>query len=177
MKAKTLTLTLLSTTGLLLVVVSVMCSQYGFRFNTSISYPTGLYRLTDASPAYRKGDLVLFCPPDNAVMQMALARDYIKPGTCQGGFTPVIKKVMATGGDVVTFDHQVSINARPVPQARMLPADGEGRPLPSPAPRQLAPDTYLMLSDHRPVVSFDSRYYGPVPAKNVIGHIHPVFTW
>jgi len=177
MKAKTFTLTLLSTIGLFLTVVSAMCYCYGFRFNTSISYPTGLYRLAGTSAIYRKGDLVLFCPPDNTIMQTALKRGYINPGTCQGGFTPVIKKIMATGGDVVAFDRQVSINAQPVPQARMLPTDSKDRPLPSPAPNQLAPDTYLMLSDHRPVVSFDSRYYGPVPAKNVIGHIHPVFTW
>lgn len=175
-RQKKLSLMLLSIAGGL----TVLCGagyQAGFRFNTGISYPSGLYRLTPDVQQYRTGDLVLFCPPNNVVTRMALTRGYLKHGPCPGGFMSVIKKVMATGGDDVTFGRLVSINAIPVPGIRMQVADSQGRPLPLPPPLTLLPDTYFMLSDHRPVVSFDSRYYGPVPAKNVIGHIHPVFTW
>lgn len=173
---KTRTLTLLSVV-LLFSAGCVLLYQAGFRLNTGISYPGGLYRLTDATPAYHKGELVLFCPPDNAAMRVALERRYINPGRCPGGFTPVIKKVMTTGGDRVTFDNVVRINTRPVPSAVVLVMDSKGRRLPHMGPVTLHDDQYLMLSDHRPVVSFDSRYYGPVDGQKVIGHIHPVFTW
>lgn len=170
------TLTLLSAV-LLFFVGCALLYQAGFRLNTGISYPTGVYRLTDATPVYHRGELVLFCPPDNAAMQVALERRYINPGRCPGGFTPVIKKIMATGGDTVSFDNVVRINARPVPSAVVLVMDSKGRPLPHRNPVALHDDQYLMLSDHRPEVSFDSRYYGPVDGQKVIGHIHPTFTW
>jgi conjugative transfer signal peptidase TraF len=173
---KTLHLKRLS--GLLLVFFSVCCVLYqaGFRLNTGVSYPTGVYQLVD-SPAYDKGDLVLFCPPDNPVMAQALARDYIKPGLCKGGFTPVIKKIMAVAGDIVTTDGFVSINSVTVPDARILWADNEDRPLSSSGTITLTDGQYFMMSDHQPAISFDSRYYGPVQAQNLIGHIKPVMTW
>jgi conjugative transfer signal peptidase TraF len=176
MRARALALKLLSGTALLFVIGGLMFHA-GYRFNASISYPTGLYHLTEAPHEYHRGDLVLFCPPDNSVMQMALYRDYIKPGTCKGGFTPVIKKVMAVAGDTVSFGQQVRINNIPVPNARMLVSDIKGRSLPLPDTLTLAKGQFFMMSDHRPAISFDSRYYGPVQFHNLIGHIKPVFTW
>lgn len=176
MNNKTLTATLLGSTALLLAIAGVFYLN-GYRINTSISYPTGLYRLISGPATYHKGDLVLFCPPDNDVMQDALYRDYIKPGICPGGFTPVIKKIMATAGDTITFQDLVRIDGIAVPHARILKQDGKGRPLPAQSAITLAKNQYFMMSDHLPVVSFDSRYYGPVPAHNLIGHINPVFTW
>ncbi|WP_273693097.1 S26 family signal peptidase [Vibrio parahaemolyticus] len=47
---------------------------------------------------------------------MALERNYIKMGLCPGGFTPVIKKIMAMEGDRVSFEDQVvHINGLEVP--------------------------------------------------------------
>lgn len=40
----------------------------------------------------------------------------------------------------------------------------------------LAPNTYYMQSTDVPN-SYDSRYYGPVPEKAVIGPARPIFTW
>lgn len=165
--------------GLLLVAFSVCCISYqaGFRLNTGVSYPSGLYQLVNGKQDYRKGDLVLFCPPDNPMMAQALARDYIKPGLCRGGFTPVIKKIMAVAGDIVTTDGLVRINSVTVPHARILWADHEDRPLSSPGTLTLTEGQYFMMSDHQPAISFDSRYYGPVQAQNLIGYIKPVLIW
>ncbi|XUA21512.1 conjugative transfer signal peptidase TraF (plasmid) [Citrobacter sp. OP27] len=176
MNTRNLTVILLSSTTLLLAIAGVFYLN-GYRINTSISYPTGLYRLVNDPAVYHKTDLVLFCPPDNDAMQLALYRDYIKPGLCTGGFTPVIKKVMATAGDTITFQGLVRIDGIAVPHARILKQDSKGRPLPVQSAITLAKNQYFMMSDHLPVVSFDSRYYGPVPAHNLIGHIKPVFTW
>ena len=164
--------------GLLLAAFSICCIGYqaGFRLNTGVSYPTGLYRLINDKQNYSKGDLVLFCPPDNLVMAQALARGYIKPGMCKGGFTPVIKKILAVAGDVVTTDGFVRINAVTVPDAQTLQADSEGRPLSTPGTETLGEGQYFMMSDHQPAISFDSRYYGSVSAQNLIGHIKPVLT-
>ncbi|MEJ5074846.1 conjugative transfer signal peptidase TraF [Enterobacter ludwigii] len=173
---KTLALRLLSGTVLLLLILCGICYHYGYRINTSISYPTGLYQLVKGPKTYHRGELVLFCPPNNTVMQEALYRDYIKPGLCSGNFEPVIKKVMAEEGDTVTFEGIVRINGIPVPGARMHSADSLGRALPAQSTVTLAHSQFFLMSDHLPDVSFDSRYYGPVSASKIIDHIRPVFT-
>ena len=148
----------------------------GWRVNVSNSYPPGLYRLTTDSAPLQTGDLVLFCPPDGPAMQLALARDYIKPGTCKGGFSPVIKKIMAVAGDHISLDEVIRINDVLMPEYRVLKADNHHRPLPRQDSLTVPPDSVFLLSDHRPADSFDSRYYGAVPVIQIQGHIHPVLT-
>ncbi|AWG82268.1 conjugative transfer signal peptidase TraF [Vibrio parahaemolyticus] len=150
----------------------------GYRWNVSHSYPTGIYKLTNEHDAYHRGELVLFCPPDNDAMHMALQRDYIKMGLCQGGFTPVIKKIMAMENDRVSFeDRVVHINAQIVPSAMVLKEDSQGRSMPQLAPFTLQKNEFFMMSDHRPIDSFDSRYYGVVSLDHLLGHIEPVWVW
>ncbi len=150
----------------------------GYRYNISYSYPTGIYKLTHNHMDYHRGELVLFCPPHNAAMQMALERNYIKMGLCPGGFTPVIKKIMAMEGDRVSFEDQVvHINGLEVPSAMVLSEDSQGRPMPQLVPFTLPPNQLFMMSDHRPIDSFDSRYYGAVPFHHLLGHIEPVWVW
>ncbi|MBD6945046.1 conjugative transfer signal peptidase TraF [Vibrio parahaemolyticus] len=150
----------------------------GYRWNVSHSYPTGIYKLTNEHDAYHRGDLVLFCPPDNKAMRMALHRDYIKMGLCRGGFTPAIKKIIAMEGDTVSFDSgMVHINGQAVTKASVLPTDSQGRAMPQLAPFTLQKNEFFMMSDHRPIDSFDSRYYGVVSLDHLLGHIEPVWVW
>lgn len=148
----------------------------GLRVNMSDSYPPGLYRLAADDTPFRAGDLVLFCPPEGPAMQLALSRDYIKPGLCRGGFTPVIKKIMAIAGDRISLDDIIRINDVPMIGYRVLKTDRHHRPLPRLASLTVPPGSVFLLSDHRPADSFDSRYYGAVPVSQVKGHIRPVLT-
>jgi len=150
----------------------------GYRWNVSHSYPTGLYRMTYDHQGYHRGDLVLFCPPDNDAMRMALHRDYIKMGLCRGGFTPAIKKIMAMENDRVSFENEiVHINAQIVPSTMVLKEDSQGRSMPQLAPFTLQKNEFFMMSDHRPIDSFDSRYYGVVSLDHLLGHIEPIWVW
>ncbi len=67
----------------------------GYRFNHSTSYPFGIYQLTGQQAHYKKGELILFCPPNSPILHTALERHYLNAGTCDGGFEPVIKKSSA----------------------------------------------------------------------------------
>ncbi len=160
------------------VCIGALLYTKGYRYNASYSYPTGLYRITETHSDYQRGELVLFCPPDNEAIQMALERDYIKMGLCPGGSTPVIKKIMAMEGDRISFEnHIVHINGGEVPLATVLSEDSQGRPMPQLAPFTLQENELFMMSDHRPLDSFDSRYYGSVPRYQLLGHIEPVWVW
>ena len=170
--------------GTLLVAagVSVFCAlawgyQAGFRLNTSVSYPTGLYRLIDTRQTVIYGELVLFCPPNVAAVREAIKRGYLKPGRCPGGFQPVIKKVAAMPGTTVTLQKHVTLNGIEVPGATVRQSDGKGRPLPALADFVVPADEVFLLSDYAPETSFDSRYYGSVPQKNILGHMTPVWTY
>ncbi|WP_436883138.1 conjugative transfer signal peptidase TraF [Enterobacter asburiae] len=148
----------------------------GLRVNISNSYPPGLYRLTTDATPFHTGSLVLFCPPDGPAMQLALSRDYIKPGTCRGGFSPVIKKIMAVTGDHIALNGIIRINSKSMPGYTVLKTDSHHRPLPQRDDLIVPPNSVFLLSDHRPADSFDSRYYGAVPVSQIQGHIHPILT-
>ncbi len=161
-----------------IIAIAALFYAQGYRYNISYSYPTGIYKLTNEPSDYHRGELVLFCPPNNKAMQTALHRDYIKMGLCSGGFTPVIKKVMAMEGDTISFENQiVHINGQEVPSTMVLSDDSRQRPLPQLASFTLQANEFFMMSDHRPIDSFDSRYYGSVPHHNLLGHIEPVWVW
>ena len=144
------------------------------RVNLSGSMPRGLYRLTDAPPG--SDLLVAFCL-DEEPAALALERRYTGEGTCPGGVEPLVKRVAAIGGDVVTItERSVAVNGTPLPSSTTLTADSNGRPLPhhpfgehhlergelwvfSPAPR-----------------SWDSRYFGPIRRDQVVATVVPVLT-
>ncbi len=148
----------------------------GYRFNHSTSYPFGLYQLTGQQAHYKKGELILFCPPNRPILHTALERHYLNAGTCDGGFEPVIKKIFGVTGDKVSFKQTININNTPIPHTRRLQTDSKGRSLPQLSDFIISPHHLFVLSDHKPTISFDSRYYGEVSIHNVIGGIKPILT-
>lgn len=158
----------------LFVSIAFIFHAIGLRWNESTSYPKGLYQLT-SSNNYQRGALILFCPPDNPTLQMALERQYLRFGLCKGGFEPVIKRIVGIGGERVTFTDVISINQQQLPNTHRLQHDGFNRPLPQLDNFTLPDKTFFVISDHKPASSFDSRYYGAIPRGNVIGRIKPLF--
>ena len=148
----------------------------GARVNTTASFPIGLYWQLQRSAG--KGDLVLLCPPAETVFLTALARGYLSPGFCQSGSSPLLKRVVAIGGDhVVITPTGTTIKGVVVPNSRQRALDPAGRPLPHLRIDRVLPEgQVLLLSDHH-ASSFDGRYFGPVAATHLRGVVVPVWVF
>lgn len=120
--------------------------------NTTASEPRGLYIGALAAPAV--GRLVAFQAP-------AAAFPY-------AGRTPILKAVAAGPGDLVcTTSGRLAINGRD--RAPIARVDHTGRPLPRwIGCRLLRGDELFVFSDRVPN-SLDSRYFGPVSTRQVLG--------
>ena len=131
-------------------------------YNASASAPIGFYRLLPVG-RLRRGDLVLVRTPDSA-RALAAERGYL-PAT-----VPLVKRIAALSGDTVcVVGRVITINGYHV--ANRLAADHLGRPLPAwSGCRALHPGEVFLLMEAVPD-SFDSRYFGPVPARSVIGRL------
>ncbi|MGT2466545.1 conjugative transfer signal peptidase TraF [Mesorhizobium atlanticum] len=135
-------------------------------WNASASAPVGLYGL--GLGAARSGDFVLVHMP-NLVAQLADQRGYLPRGV------PLVKRVAALPGEhVCAFNDAIIIGGKIA--ARRLKTDSKGRPLPWwNECRPLANDEVFLISGDAPG-SFDSRYFGPVPAENIVGRLVPLWT-
>jgi conjugative transfer signal peptidase TraF len=149
----------------------------GLRINGTSSMPRGLWRVTPGVAPLRRGEIVTICPPDTPPFREAAARRYIPAGSCPGGYEPLVKPIGAATGDVVAVSASgVTVNGQAVPGTAQLAQDSAGRRL-----QPVRAGTYpvalgevWLLSGHDPR-SFDSRYFGPVPAESVQGVARPVW--
>ena len=145
----------------------VGCWLAGLRLNLTGSLPIGLYLVSRAAPSH--GALVLICLPP-AVAAFAKARGFVpRGGSCPGGVMPVGKRVLATPGDTVTVTiGGLVLNGVSVLNSGALAADRKGRPLPRLRLGRyvVGPGELWVFSSYSPS-SFDSRYFGPVPAAQV----------
>lgn len=149
----------------------------GFRMNTTVSIPLGIYRLTDDPLVL--GSYVIFCPPDNAVFHDARERGYISAGFCPAGYGYMMKRILAAKDDVVSVsDDGVRVNGDLLSLSVPLPADGDGRPMPKyRVTQQRLRDTELLLMSDITALSFDGRYFGPIDHTQIVGVIKPVMIW
>lgn len=135
-------------------------------WNASASAPVGLYRVLHRAP--RQNDLVLVQTPQN-VAGLAAARGYVPL------HVPLVKRVAAMSGDRVCTQGDAVVVGRS-PAALRVAFDREGRPLPywEDCRSLHAGELFLLMRDAP--YSFDSRYFGPVPASSVIGVLRPIWT-
>jgi len=136
-------------------------------WNASASAPIGLYRVhPDRDPP--TGALVAVAPPERLARWMA-ERGYLPEGV------PFLKHVAAKAGQrVCRIDDTISVDARPIANARA--SDGQGRPLPVwRGCRTLGPGEIFLLNPSVPD-SLDGRYFGALPSPAVIGRAIPVLT-
>ncbi|HEX6749906.1 MAG TPA: conjugative transfer signal peptidase TraF [Longimicrobium sp.] len=156
----------------------------GLRLCLTPSIPLGVYQTIDgAAPV--PGVVVMVCLSEPTA-SLAAKRGYIARGrplgtddVCPDGLEPLGKRVLATGGDTVAVaDRGLAVNGRAVPRTARLPRDSYGRPLPLyPAGVYVvhAGDLWVIATDSRR--SFDSRYFGPLPERNVLAVVRPLLTW
>jgi conjugative transfer signal peptidase TraF len=149
----------------------------GLRVNDTASMPRGLWQVRKVGAPLRRGEIVTVCLSDTVLVQEAAARGYIPAGTCSGGHEPLVKPIAAVGGDLVTVTRQgVAVDGRPIENTAQLTRDSAGRPLrPVPAGIYKVRSGQLWLLSGHDRRSFDSRYFGPVPAANVQGVARPVW--
>lgn len=158
-----------------LVLLAGVAWLGGLRVNLTRSYPLGLWRIERLERPPAVGDLVFICPPDTAVFRTARERFYLGRGLCRGGFSPLIKTVVATEGQTVAIGAEVSIDGRPLSHSNVRPSDAAGRAL-TPFAGGEVPAGFLFLhSDF--AGSYDSRYFGPIPASGVLGRARPLLTF
>jgi len=143
-------------------------APYRLIYNPSSSAPRGWYWLNPATQI-RVADYVLARLP-LAAAKLADERQYLPRSV------PILKRVGAVGKQRVCVTNSVtSIDSMTI--ARSLSRDGAGRPLASwNECRALQPDEFFLLSLTNKS-SFDSRYFGPIRSREVIGIAQPLWTW
>jgi conjugative transfer signal peptidase TraF len=144
--------------------------------NTDSAAPAGVYRIVGRE--IERGDLVAACLPI-AVAQVGLARGYLRTGGCPGDAEPVDKIAGAIAGDTVDIEPDwVAVNGVRFAHSATVSGDSAGQSLEHVAwgKRTVAANQVWLFgfNDRR---SWDSRYFGPIPAANLRGRLEPVLTW
>jgi conjugative transfer signal peptidase TraF len=134
-------------------------------WNASASAPIGVWRVRPHT-IVRVGDMVLAWAPAR-VRQFAAERQYLPRGV------PLLKGVAARdGARVCMIGRHIMVDGRMVALRRAT--DQEGRPLPWwQGCSILTADQYFLLN--AAPNSFDSRYFGPVDARAIIGKATPLW--
>lgn len=136
-------------------------------FNTTASAPLGFYWLTPGR--YAPGQLTAVSPPRDLALWLA-RRGYLPANV------PLIKEVAAVEGqhvcrraDLLLIDGQVA--------GRVKAKDRWGRALPRfNECRKLGAGEVFLLNRRAPA-SLDSRYFGPLAAKQMLGRVTPIWVW
>jgi len=134
-------------------------------WNATPSIPIGLYFVSKAARV--RGELVLAEVPA-AVRGLAAERHYLPLGV------HLAKRIAAVPGDQVCAENDtIFINGAALAQRQAR--DAKGRDMPAwTGCRVLADEVFLLLPQI--AASFDGRYFGPIPARAVIGKMTPLLT-
>jgi conjugative transfer signal peptidase TraF len=147
----------------------------GYRLNMTPSEPLGLWRIRPLVRPIAVGDLVFICPPETEAFSKARARGYLRRGLCLTGDAPLIKMIIATEGQRIEIGADVHIDGLRIPQSAVLSTDGRGRAL-HPDAGGTVPSGKVFLHSPYPA-SWDSRYFGPIPASGILGLAEEVLTY
>lgn len=147
----------------------------GLRVNLTPSYPLGLWRVEPIGRAVAVGDRIFICPPRTSAFELARDRGYLGHGLCPGWFSPLIKTVVAVAEQHVIIDGSITIDGVQLAHSFVRPLDGEGRVLAA-ASSGTVPTGQLFLHSEF-AGSYDSRYFGPIPAAGVLGLAQPLLVF
>lgn len=159
------------------VVFAVVALQRAnLRINLTGSMPIGIYLLSPLQPnGVKRGMLVAGCGPPRAA-QIGRQRGYLGTGPCANDTELLLKFVVAISGDEVDVTRSgVTVNGCLLPRSRPAVRDRSGRRLPAwPRGRYLLGPERVWL--YAPVDrSWDSRYWGPAAAADLLAEASPVF--
>jgi type IV secretory pathway protease TraF len=144
--------------ALISCLLPALAHWVGLSINLSHSHPAHVFLILKQRPP-RVGDLAVFAWPTDA---------YWPAGTI------MVKPVLAEGPiDLRVIDRTIWIDGKPWADA--VPTGTKGQPLPVPQWSGLVPPGWMVLGTTRVWDSWDSRYYGPVPAEWLSGTAIPLF--
>ncbi|MFM9940285.1 MAG: S26 family signal peptidase [Hyphomicrobiaceae bacterium] len=154
-----------STLSILLILTADLPHRPSLIWNATASVPVGLYRLSNIAPAH--GDIVAIRLP-RSIADFAGARGYLPHNVL------LLKPLGATSGDrVCRIGSLVFING--ALRAIAAVTDSRGQRLPIwQGCLTLAPDEVVVIGAGRD--SYDSRYFGPITMRAMIGRAIPVWT-
>lgn len=158
-----------------LMVAMALAARPSIRINLTPSMPIGVWFVQRGYIPLDRGQAVIVClPPEPA--GFALQRKYIGHGECPGDYEPLLKTVVAAVGDKVTVsDAGVAVNGQLIEHSRALAVDSAGRPLSSQPPGTYdVKDGTAWVITTRSDKSYDSRYYGPLPATSFVAAAWPL---
>ena len=158
-------------------LLSIVFRVSGIYYNNTPSFPVGFYKIVDEPVG--KGAYVSFCPPQDEVFDMAMARHTISTGNCPGGYGMLLKRVFAVAGDSVSIGEAgIRVNNELLPNSAQISADLDGHEMPQYrlGEKMLGDSEYLLMSDVNPN-SFDARYFGLIVSLQIQHVVEPVFTW
>jgi conjugative transfer signal peptidase TraF len=173
-----LTLTALVVSG---CALSLVLDAAGIRINLSPSAPLGIFVAKAVAPhsgeQLRRGMLVAVCLPA-AIARWGRGRGYVMRGSCSDGTAPVGKTILAVSGDTVRVGADgLAVDGHLISRTRPLGCDGQGRTMPREADGAYpVGDGEIWLISTYTARSWDSRYFGPVPATGVVAMLRPVWT-
>lgn len=159
----------------MLATASAVAIAGGFRVNLTPSEPLGLWRIEPLERAASVGDLVFICPPPTAPFMKARDRGYLRRGLCPGGLAPLIKTVIALPGQRIDIAGNIAVDGTTIPASIVRATDGEGSPV-DPFSGGIVPVDHVFLHSSF-ASSYDSRYFGPIPAAGLLGLARPVVTF
>ncbi|MCW0021327.1 conjugative transfer signal peptidase TraF [Rhizobium sp. BT-226] len=166
---------LLISTGAVACGIIAIGGFCGYRVNVTPSEPLGLWRIIPLDRPVATGDLVFICPPETDEMRQARERGYLRRGLCADGYAPLVKTIVAVSGQQVEIGSSVKIDGRELANSRLVMTDGKGRPL-VPFSGGIVPAGSVFLHSSFSG-SWDSRYFGPIPASGILGLAQAVLTY
>lgn len=151
----------------------LLAGALGYRINFSASEPLGLWRVHTPTGTIHAGEYVTFCAP-------VPWYPFLAKGGCPNGAKPFLKEVAGVSGDSVKVTGAgVWIDGRKLPDSAPLPrALNYDVRLPQWRGALVLPKrTYWLYGTGWPRLSFDSRYWGPLPGAQIISVARPVLVW
>jgi len=163
-----------------MMVTSIIFYAKGYRLNITESYPLGIYKVYKSTDIQlKKGDMILFCPPNSANFKKAYQRGYIEAGLCPSGYWELQKKVMGLPGDHIVVSDYVYINGVKIKNSKVYKIDPQLNDMNFMDQRHrdiiIPPGKMFVMSDYNDL-SFDSRYFGLVDQDATIGKTIPIYT-
>jgi len=163
--------------GAAIAAAAVTIEDAHLRVNFTASMPLGIYQLKPVPPGgIARGMTVAACPPFEAA-RLGRSRGYLAPGPCPGGSEPLLKLVAGVPGDRIdVLTAGVNVDGCRLPDSAPVAADNSGRRLRAWTPggyRLAAGQVWLYAPNAR---SWDSRYWGPAAAADVLAFAVPLLT-
>ncbi|MCY3999516.1 MAG: conjugative transfer signal peptidase TraF [Bacteroidetes bacterium] len=130
--------------------------------NTSTSLPLGFYYMKKVQ-VLKRGDVIRLCLPEE-ISKFSVERGYLRHGTCSGGSTRIGKPVLALHGDtVVVTQKMIHVKGHHSFNIPIHTHDQRGKRLPNAIGTHILKEGQCFLLSIHHKLSYDSRYYGPIP--------------